>query len=342
MKNTFTSGKVKERRYGLLLLFLLPLLGILVSATPARAENPLTANIGWSTSANGPWNTTDTTITTTCGTTIYFHARNASNSGDASTDDLDCPPKPAPKVLDTANYSWDFNYQAGTHDDDATGVTASKTYNHPGNRTVQLKVWDNAGTGKTNDIDAYDEVTVRIKLVLETDSMGGGGVCTAGSHVPIFASSVTDYMSGAWGSANYTLAVAQNHDTNCTHYDYIGDSLTDTQIIAYLNGYESEGAHLYIMGGHCYKVSDNAGGATWSNTYGMIYMWSGTPYTAEQAAAVMLHENACHDSTVGAIGHCTVVPAIACCCKATLTGDTQAYFCSSCVSELEAAQSLGN
>jgi hypothetical protein len=348
MRKPFASGKVKDRRYCLLLLGLLPLLGVLISAAPARAENPLTANIGWSTSANGPWSTSDT-ITTTAGTTIYFHARNSGNSGDAMTDDLDCPPKPAPKVLDTANYSWDWNYVAGTHDDNATGVSVSKTYNTPGNRVVQLKVWDNAGTGKTNDIDGYDTVTVRIKLVLETDSMAAGANCTAADHVPIYTSTITDYMSYAWGDANYTLAVDQDHSTNCTHYEFIADSMDYTQICYYLNSYEksSPSPHLYIMGGHHYMANDDCGGATWQSTWGMIFMFAGevdgigvAQYYPQVAAGVMLHENACHDSTVGAIGHCT--SAVQTCACKNIDSTSQITFCASCLNELRSAQTLGN
>lgn len=141
-----------------------------------------------------------------------------------------------------------------------------------------------------------------------------------------------------WAGANYTLGIDQDHDTNCTHYTYIGDVKTTAQIYSYLDGYENQGCHLYLMGGHRYRVSDDWAGLTVSHAKNlcMTFMFCGGGLNNNEKTCNELHEPACHDNTVGAIGHCNNN----CPCNAFLSENIT--FCDDCKSELKAAQDLDN
>lgn len=309
---------------------------LLGQGTGWACEEPLVANIGWNlTSSSGPWNTSGI-ITVSKGAIIYFRALNASNSPITDNDDQDWAGGQIKQ--DTAHYTWDWNYSAdeGTgNTGTTTGYSASKTYNNPGNRVVRLYVYDSDGAGYTDDANKSDTVTVKVKLTLETDGMAGvQGQCTQAQH-----SIYPNDLAAAWVEANYTLGIDADHQTNCTHYPYIGDGHDDAWIISYLDGYENQGCDLYLMGGHRYKENTDWAGATWrqgqANALGMTFGLCSGGLNNNEKTSTHLHENASHDGTVGAINHC----ANDCPCN---TLNEVIVFCNDCIAELKAAQNLDN
>jgi hypothetical protein len=318
---------------------LFPALGLLLvlsalGTAPARAENPLVANIGWSTtSSSGPWSTASS-ITVNPGETIYFHALNSSG-GDASTQDLDCPAS-LPKVYDTANYSWDWNYVwGGSNSYEASGVSASKYYNHAGTRVVQLKVDDTDGAGKVNDLVQTDTVIVCVRLTMEWDSMDGGGGYTAAQH----QISETN-LASAWSNPGYTLLIAPNHNTNCTYHEYLLDDLgSEAAVINYLDSYLSEqysskNCLLYLFGAHRWQSSGTQlYGYNPDGYFAMVFTFAtGSNLSNADKTEVELHENACHSSIVGAIGHCSNAT---CPCQDLGYTTGSSSFCDDCEQKLE-------
>jgi len=304
-------------------------------------EQPLVANIGHSLTSNGPWSTA-AERTVSAGTIIYFRALDANNDPISTYVDKDWVG--GQQKNDTANYTWDWNYQTseGTGN---TGTTSgygpvSKTYNKPGDRVVRLYVYDKDDAGFTDDENKADTVKIKVKLSLETDWMTGAsgewGSCTTAQHA-IYP----DNLSNRWAAANYTLGIDADHDTNCTHYRFLADDCPD--VVAYLDANENQGCHLYLMGGHRYSQNLDLAGYSWRygqvNALGVVFMFCGAGLIPWQKTAVELHENACWDLSVGAIDYCQ--SGVACACNESLAGATDA-FCADCVAELEAAQDLDN
>jgi len=307
---------------------------------PAQAwqqEVPLCANIGWSTtSADGPWYTA-AAFEVSKDTTIYFHALNPAPGNTPKTNDEDPDLVNGQMKNDTAIYRWDWNYKPGDGDMGNTGgLSFSKSYDDAGNRVVRLYVYDNDGAGYTNDANVADTVTVKVKLTLETDWMTGQDpYCVAADHAIYH----TD-LAAAWVPANYTLGIDEDHQENCTHYPYIGDVKNDAQIHTYLDGYANEECDLYLMGGHRYRVNDDAAGSAWydgdEDCVGMVFAFSGGGLTANAKTSTALHENAAHDGTVGALGDdfCGAF------CPVNDEGAWAISFCADCIAALKAHQDL--
>jgi hypothetical protein len=89
---------------------------------------------------------------------------------------------------------------------------------------------------------------------------------------------------------------------------------------------------LYLMGGHLSDAAGSHAGFYYEGTYGIVYT---ILMSTNRIICAELHETACHDSTVGAIGHC---PNPECACYEDV--HEVVCFCASCVAKLRAKQRL--
>jgi hypothetical protein len=285
----------------------------------------LVANIGHSLNSEGPWSTAGSR-TVSPGTTVYFHALSAGGTPIANYSDWDVVGGP---VEDTAHYKWDWCYDTG---EDASGLAPSKTYYWSGNRTVRLRVYDTDGAGYTNDADKADTVTIKVKLTLETDWMTGYSIIESG--VDEQAQPMT--LQSEWARASHTLVIDDNHDTNCTYYEYILDELgSETAVKEYLDAYENRDCHTYLLGGDQYSTGNGPAGHYFDDRLGMVYMGAGGGLSTWYKLAVEIHEPACHDDTIvwpNTLGHCTSGDP---CCNRSPS--TSAHFCDSCIAEIKQA-----
>jgi len=283
-----------------------------LSAAPSFAwsEQPLTANIGHAlVSSPVSWSTA-TSRTVSKNQSVYFHALNSANSEMTDTTDIDLVGGVCKQ--DTAHYDWDYCYST---DVDTHGLTASIAWPTPGGRVVHLSVWDTDGVGYTNDANKADSMTVQVTMTVETDWMSGYGLVSM------------DLFPGRWAGAGYgSVAIDAAHDGNCTYHQYLYDFFaTDADLTSYLDSYENQSCDLYLIGIDKFSTDPNwdYDGYCWDAKYSCICRGKGA------GLAIELHEPACHDSDVGAIGHCT--SGSACACTATTSADT---FCASCQQEL--------
>ena len=147
-------------------------------------------------------------------------------------------------------------------------------------------------------------------LSLEIDSMAAGTSCTAASHA---IQGLGGTLKDQWAKAFYKLEVDPDQNLACTHYDYIRDSLSAEQLNTYIGGYLTENCEINLLGGHRHKQEvggDWAGNTVVSGTTNrtIVYMYAGyhdgIQRSVNSRIDTELHENACHHSCVGAIGHC--------------------------------------
>jgi hypothetical protein len=275
------------------------------------------------------------------GQSVWFQALDSYGNPVITSLDLDCVG--GQQKFDLAHYRWDMDYEPPNDPDgdlgDWEGYSGAKAWsvNGPGDRIVRLYVYDDHDFGCTDDANHADTVKIKVKLTLETDSMEGAsgewGSCTAAGHAIVH-----DGLASAWAAADYTLQINGNHDTNCTHHRYLGDELTAQQVLDYLANYENQDCHLYLMGGHRYRAEWNIAGYNFSSgnkDFAVVFNFQTyPPFDNYERIAVELHENACHDVTVGAIGHCYSGYACAC------TEEPSAYaFCTArCIPLLKEAE----
>jgi hypothetical protein len=243
---------------------------------------------------------------------IYFHALNSAGEPLQDTNDQDYVGGQIKQ--DTAHYDWDYCYNT---DVDTHGLHALIAYPTPGNRTVHLAVDDEDGDGYTDDDPEQDEMLLKVTMTVETDWMSGYQLVSM------------DVFPGRWSGAGYgSVAIDADHDSNCTYHEYLRDAFPeDDDLAAYLDGYENQSCDLYLIGIDKWSEGDNYSGVSWRAKYSCICRGKGAGLGTE------LHEAACHDATVGAIGHCT--SGDVCACKAS-TGDPKRgdVFCASCRQEM--------
>ena len=133
------------------------------------------------------------------------------------------------------------------------------------------------------------------------------------------------------------------------YIEYLQKRKTLEQVFNWLDDYENQGCHLYLMGAHRRKELEEGesewSGATYthgSKDLGVVFVYAGGSKRPGPSILITeLHENACWDHDVGRIGYCESTEP--CACKET---GTAAEFCSvvedNCVDKLKAAQDLDN
>jgi hypothetical protein len=289
-----------------------------VVARPVHAcgggEEILVANIGHAPTADPPSWSTITPPRVDKNQAIYFHALNSAGEPLQDTNDQDYVGGQIKQ--DTAHYDWDYCYNT---DVDTHSLHALIAYPTPGNRTVHLAVDDEDGDGYTDDDPEQDEMLLKVTMTVETDWMSGYQLVSM------------DVFPGRWSGAGYgSVAIDADHDSNCTHHEYLYDHFaTDAALTAYLDSYENQDCDLYLIGIDKWSRTyyPNAVGFCWPKVpphrYACIFRGEGAGLSVE------LHETACHDATVGAIGHCT--SGDVCACKDPVSAST---FCASCNQEM--------
>ena len=267
-----------------------------VQSAHACSGSPLVANIGQSLSSGGPWSTASTRSVNK-GTALHFHALDENNVPleDAGGADLD----------------WDYCYPTGY--DNNKSLTGCISHPTPGNRIVCLRVVDGGYT-------SYDTFVMRVELEVETDWMSGYALPDLGT------------FPGRWAGAGYSnVYMDPDKDTDCDYYEYLLEDLGGMPAVREYLGYyakQNPALDLYMIGADRWVSSGGPGGVCVQGKWSVICVGAGS------GLGVELHECACHDLTVGAIGHCT--SGDTCACRAEggeLFGN---IFCSSCKNELKA------
>ena len=278
---------------------------------PAWASNdgPLVANIGHALTSNPTSWSTAATRTVNKNQAVYFRAMNAAGTVPIQTDvDWDMG------LQDDADYDWDYCWQ--TDWDCCDSRSACVAYAAPGDRIAHLRVDDDDAPDLIDDVNVCDDVLISVTMTVETDWMSGYGLVSM------------DLFPGRWAGAGYSSVVIDgDHDTNCEHREYLYDSFqSDAALTAWLDNYENQNCDLYLIGIDKFSTDPDwdYDGYCWAGKYSCICRGKGAGLDVE------LHEPACHDPDVGAIGHCT--SANPCACKEEATADT---FCASCKQELK-------
>jgi hypothetical protein len=289
---------------------------LLVAARPAGAWNevPLVANIGHNLTGNSPWSAASSR-TVNKRQAVYMHALDS--NGNPLQNDIDWDQG----CQDDADFDWDYCFP--TDYDTFDTLTAVIGWRTPGDRTVRLRVTDDHEPVCSNDQNVCDELLIRVTMTVETDCME--------PHEEEYYDLVgMDLFPGRWAGAGYgSVTIDADHDSSCTYYQYLYDAFaTDAELTAYLSGYENENCDLYLIGIDKWHQGDAVLGYTWPPT--APHKWSCICRGRGAGLAVELHEPACHDADVGAIGHCTTQNP--CACRDPVAGDE---FCASCKQELK-------
>jgi hypothetical protein len=231
------------------------------------------------------------------GTEITFHAMEVYDPAPLYRElnswvDVDADPVACWSYNESATCSWWWHYTGPSDTADAQGFQVSKTFCCPGTRSMRLLCKDQGAW--IDDDDTAAAMNVTIPLTLEIDTMAP---CESGVHtIP------TSNLPTAWATVGYLLEMYPD-DITSEHYTYLYSELGLSETIRFLDRYENQCCHLYVMAIHQDNAARDNSGMTYSGKFSVVAVYAHGGLSDAKKESTALHETA-HDTDVGGLLEC--------------------------------------